>query len=810
MPAPVVTVTQTDGVITTEWTYTDQKSFKVAIVNENRGRHGEPGYGTERFKGQFSRGGEHDPGNLQAHWIGEQRDDPTDVRNGRNIQSIRWTGAGVSSDRICTGTWIVIVRCRNNAGTEDLTTVVMGNAQRAARTISADDWPCSPSRFDEDDREGAELPQPTLTADTTARVSGRPNFADTATTEAAQRFTFSAPAGQNPSGWKLSIYERRDVGGPPHYEPLDSETAGRDIRAIGGSWRSTEPRSGSHWIYSGARNLSSLTFLDAVTAATRTTERLCNGVYVARVRYQTAGRRNARGDPPLSAARAVLFSVSGKPCLAPETPTGPVAPPIPEGQDGILTILTGEDFGLFGPQYTDTAGTEQTEETWSADIADLNLRWSVFFRSGLPQTSYKVERRVWYSEPPDPSAPGEGAHHQADIVFFNGNETGVIWETTDQTIASANTSAVLRGNAPSAATNAVNGDRYWWGPNFGVGADRSFIPSRLNFARTAGAIILNDKVEFRVTAYDSAGNSAQSEWLAFYCSPRILVTDVSYDEPTIGGRTYPRISITASDTLGATVERFKVAIYDYENDVEGEIKSGTIRAAGQEIPPAHWTPWELTTDAATRPNPIRAVITPSLYMSHALESGDYLAAVKVEDSLKRDSSRFQDRQTQDFEWRPPEPQRRDIIPMRIVRLDDDGDPVFETPPSPATFLTGLGPGIGIIVAYFRPWATTPPADETAKPTPDDAIIQRREFSRNDGRPVDATPRDMFRFADIATGPSTLPAGAGVTAYRNLQWFYDYTVTSGVQYEYRVILLDTRTGGRREGDWLPVDPPTGGN
>ena len=823
MPPPVVTVsrdTSTD-IITTSWTYDNQKSFKVAIVRESDGRHGEPSYGTERFKGQFTEGGAgaDQAGDLQAHWIGETTD-ANDRRRGRNIQSIEWNGRGVSSDTICTGTWIVIVRCRNIAGTEDLTTVVMGAAQQSARTVTR--IPCP---------AGDELPKPIFEAPAANKV-----FNGTED----QVFTFRTPdAGHVASDWKLSIFRAADVDG--NGEPLEGRTD------IGGTWRTGESDLGrSHWVpdislersgrnrtvrFSGGLNEPSVS--ERVRRARDTTGKLCGpgtaGIdYVARLRYETAGRRRPDGSAPRSQAAILRFKVTNVDCVASPTVTPPPPPPtdpIPEGEVGLLTLLTGVDYGLLPDTGNPplVVGEQLDLFAYAADLGDLTLQWSVVFRSGLPQVSYKIERRLAFWKGPDPNPQNlPGSFSRSIIHYFNGDATGDIWETTDQTVPSAEKRATLKGDPPSTATFAANGLQYWWSPYSAWGTPTA-PPAG---GPGSGFSERYEGYDYRITAYDSAGNAARSDWFRPVPAPRILVTSITQDTTTItaGGRTrtVPRISVTApglslnETSLSIVVEDVKLAIYDYQGNIEREIEAGTIRALGQEIPPAHYTPWELVAGSDTRPNPYQFLITPSLYWSNAIPADKerapgltiptrFLAAAKVRDVLGRESDNYQARQTVAFNWTPAEPQRRDIIPMRIVRLDDDGDPVFERPPAPATFLAGLGPGIGIAIAYFRPSFGLSPGAENAKPTPDDAIIQRREFSRTDGRAANTTPRDIFRFADTEPGPSTLPAETGVTVYDNLEWFYDYSVASGVQYEYQAVLLDTRTGGRRERGWLPVGP-----
>ena len=113
-------------------------------------------------------------------------------------------------------------------------------------------------------------------------------------------------------------------------------------------------------------------------------------------------------------------------------------------------------------------------------------------------------------------------------------------------------------------------------------------------------------------------------------------------------------------------------------------------------------------------------------------------------------------------------------------------------------LTGLAEGDGIAIAYYN----TPGGSGTA----DDCLIERREFSRSDGEPPNTEPQELFRFLDrdAQLAQVAWPTGTGLPAQPagSIDWFWDLSAASGVQYEYRVTSLDTRSGGRLVRTWVP--------
>ena len=65
--------------------------------------------------------------------------------------------------------------------------------------------------------------------------------------------------------------------------------------------------------------------------------------------------------------------------------------------------------------------------------------------------------------------------------------------------------------------------------------------------------------------------------------------------------------------------------------------------------------------------------------------------------------------------------------------------------------------MGVAVIYY-----TPAGIDTTDPTPNDILIERREFSRTDDQPLDLEPREVFVWADRATNRPAPPAFANIS------------------------------------------------
>ena len=165
------------------------------------------------------------------------------------------------------------------------------------------------------------------------------------------------------------------------------------------------------------------------------------------------------------------------------------------------------------------------------------------------------------------------------------------------------------------------------------------------------------------------------------------------------------------------MRQFKVAVYKRNDDgSEGEIVGWTTRFRGQpaDAPGAHWAPVELLGLEDTAG--VTVDISPSVYFSNYLPAGDYVVAGRLIDRFNRRTYR---RTWHLRNWAPPDPQVRDIVPVRLADLDG-GSPTFDAP------LTGLDPGVGSggHLLHAR-------RDGHDRPTPnDDALIERREFARD--------------------------------------------------------------------------------
>ena len=789
------------GLLRTSWNIggEGQWRFKISVTrldDETGAEEPEPSYGSQNDPGQFHRGSDHDPGNLQAHWVYQP-----------NVNSITWGQSRYGSGRVCQGRYKVVFRYQNAAREAEFRTETTLNVRN--------DFPCV-------ETGGlAEMPAPLFTAParTTAanHVSGSPSSPFLFGANDAQVFTWTLPQHYNrPAGWKLSIFKIEGAGANTYDTETHEILSGTEVR---GTWRDNQPPiGGSHWIYNA--DLRTVTFSDdAGTTANpkRTTGAICPGLYMARLRYRYAPHGN---HTPRSAAAVLYFRVAeGAACTREEVEEPvPPAPPIPEGQDGVASFLVGPDFGLYPRGRSSRSFADRHDPNdiprYLADSGNLDLRWQSTFRSGLPQAAFKLERRFWWNDGSEDS--GQQPIFNEVTHYFNGLSEDAIWSTDEQQIPSAAAETSLVGDPPAGTNYGTNGLNYWWGWEDGwfswvVGGDTRTING-------TGRAAARD-VHLRLTVYDTVGNSAQTEWLVVRPTKPVLITSIAQDTTTITSegqtRTVPRITIaTDENTLanGTLVKDIKLALYTYKDDTEGLIEAGTVRFRGQPLdaPGAHWTSWENIADSTTRPATYQLLITPSNYMSNAIPSGPlpdtdppelptrFLAAAKVRDLLDRESEDFQDRQTTAFNWTPPAPRLREIKPVRITDLTDARVPVFTRISGSDNPLQGLAAGVGIGIFYYEPATGVDQSD----PTPNDAIIERREFSRNDGRPLSPTEETRFVFGQSLGTAVPIPPEAGVTGATLLAYFSDFDTPSGVQFEYRATLIDTRSGGRRIGPWVP--------
>ena len=347
---------------------------------------------------------------------------------------------------------------------------------------------------------------------------------------------------------------------------------------------------------------------------------------------------------------------------------------------------------------------------WLGDgLSNLTLFWSVVFESGLPQGSYRIERRSRYSV-------GQGPQQQV-IEYFNGATSGTIWLSTDQQVTSGSQFAVLRGNPPTTTTTDPGRKaHYWWLYSAGLSVTEN--------SETRG---YEGFVQFRVTAYDTAGNAVMSEWTtSINCEGPYPISQVVRRVLTIDGRTIQSYEITADNTqgtVGVQIEDVKVALYDYQNNTEGDILAGTVLQLGGALdaPGAHWVDKRLLETSSNHSATVR--LTPSRYFSdvpHELENGanrPLLMAIDIRDSLGRRASASQTRNTQTLAWGPRDAFRNVLTPVRLTGLEG-GVPTVAPP------LTGLAEGIGIALIY----GTLAQDARFNRTSPNDIEIWRREFS----------------------------------------------------------------------------------
>ena len=140
-PHLTATFDATTGLVTTTWTSTDQRDFKISFTRTAPRRETEPSYGTERYKGQFQ--DSVDDGDPQAHLVHGV---------GPELDELVWDGDGETSGTICTGTWRVAMYYINSRDERSSTAVT---------SVTVSGVPCAGETPDEEDEdEPAVVPAP--------------------------------------------------------------------------------------------------------------------------------------------------------------------------------------------------------------------------------------------------------------------------------------------------------------------------------------------------------------------------------------------------------------------------------------------------------------------------------------------------------------------------------------------------------------------------------------------------------------------------------------------------------------------------
>ena len=721
-PTLTATFDSNTGLVTTSWTATDQRDFKISVTRNLPRREREPSYGTERYKGQFQ--ASVDAGDPQAHLIHDQG----------SLRDLVWDGGGETSGTICNGTWRVRMYYINTAGERSST---------VEDTVRVFGVPCPGEEDDDDDdRPPGELPAPVLTSPTAGRQFNNQNVL----------VSWTVPSGYAQASYKVSVYRADQVNS--QNEPLPSVgTADVPYGTIRELSHRT-PWTGSHYANGGD---TSVTFSDT---SPNGNAQICTGSYVVRVRYRDGQRRT-------SAVASRRFSVINVDCPEVDpTPEEPAAPSIPAGSAGVISLIPDERWSQF------------SDNTWNVTASDaLILRWSAVFASGLPQDHFIIQRQVT-------AVVRDSSHNEVSRStvehYYTGARQGPIWSTSNLTnVDGGATFASLRGNAPAASTRAANWLEYWWGQD---GAQNRWQNNRPDPA--TGNYTIYTNIRFLITAVDTAGNRLVSDWYTFL--PQSFPAFTLTRQTGFAGL---RFRLVLSDvTIGSSnrITDFKIAVYERNSDgTQGPIVAGTTRFRGQPLdaPGAHWAP--ITLLGVSETVIVDADFTPSIYFSNYLPAGDYIVAARITDLFGKVSNR---RTHHIIGWSPPVPQVREIVPVRLTALTG-GVPTTAPP------LTGLAEGIGVALIYYTPTGTT------GTTTPDEVSIERREFSREDNQPLNTQPVEIFTWNDRQTSRPPAPAFANIQGTA-IWWFYDLSAASGVQYEYRVTNIDTRTGGRRIGNWVP--------
>ena len=265
-PAPVLTVTQADGVVTTEWTSTNQKAFKISVTKVRNGRlESEPTYGTERWNGHFQ---DHirRTGDPQAHLI-----------YSADADIVIWDGIGEASGTICNGTWEIRMYYINQDDERSPT---------VSQRITVSGVPCPGEPASDDEVEQGELPAPVLSLPSAQGIGQQPSRYQCGTDLDGTRCQ------RKPNTRRVFTGRRMWT---------TTTNLWRGARPVYGSIREESQRDDpvrSHWVPGGRK---SITFSDT---SPNGNARICDGSYVARVRYRgRAGRPVSRREHTLCGIR---------------------------------------------------------------------------------------------------------------------------------------------------------------------------------------------------------------------------------------------------------------------------------------------------------------------------------------------------------------------------------------------------------------------------------------------------------------------------------------------------------------------------
>ena len=424
------------------------------------------------------------------------------------------------------------------------------------------------------------------------------------------------PSPHHQAEYKLAIYDLATTTVDENNVPQCSDCA------IAGTIRVEAHRNDPNRAHYAIGGIRRVTFSNTSPNAN---QQICNGSYLARLRYKDANGRR-------SEAAVARFTVTGVPCPAPEpTPLEPDAPAIPEGQDGVLAIT-------------------------SSNLIDTDknylLEWNAVFASGLPQGSVKIERDA-----------EERTGQTSTIVthYWNGSTSGDIFTTTDAAIEYARQNALLRAGAPTSATWANDKLRY-------LGRMPEWVDNLAN-------------AQLRVTAYDTAGNATNTAVLDAGMYGRLEERNASLAINISGTFPVATARYTRRQTDNFPV-RIKIAVYEWDGTTEGDIVAGTIRERGMSIlDGAHWLPLAALGYDMFNPNPPTTFIlnlTENDYFSSAPTFGRRRAALRFEDRFGRSTEW---RRTSSFTWSPPSPRAKEILPIRNRRLHKRRTAYFRRAPN---------------------------------------------------------------------------------------------------------------------------------
>lgn len=472
-------------------------------------------------------------------------------------------------------------------------------------------------------------------------------------------------------------------------------------------------------------------------------------------------------------------------------------------------------FVVDDPTIYDGAQIPGSEDgrLYADEFEALPLRWTYFSQFNRAQESVNVTQEVYDADGDRQSAGQRTLQVVNNVATFTATATTVDTELNAFSVA---------GNTAGTNAASITSPNGWGATPDGNDLGFSRIGLFLTATDDGDPPRTSSSALMELVPYQGLRLGAISTYTA---GANILGFECHYYAKGITANTQARNNEVAF---------YKWAVYRRGAPETERPLAGTIREAGQTlaVTGAHWVPtgwkmgyrlyaWQnpvsqrtLTVAAVRNPNTTRLrVAFPSSSTTGLLPNGNYTLRLRVMDIYGNQVGPV----SFDFTVNRP---GAVATPVRTA-LPSGSDPeAVAVTTAPRVYdrnfrvvggFSGLLPGASIGLSA-TPIGTTPNVSDYVRTGGEGGYIvfERREYSRQDGGDVDRIPRIIS--ARIRPSGVTGSAGAWTPQWRSTDdvtytgggvrvWF-DQFVTSGVQYEYRVVSVN-RYGNRVYSTWVPA-------